>query len=65
MFQKQMFELLLMMVTAASPEIREAIREAVAKLAVDARKTENPWDDMLAMVLGIIIGRPGEPVSEG
>lgn len=62
MFQKEMFELLEAMLRFASAEIVEELRAAVHKMAMDARETENPWDDMLAMVMGIIIGRPGEPV---
>lgn len=65
MFQKQMFELLMVMLTSASPEIVEELRAAIQKMKVAARETENPWDDMLAMLLGIIMGRPGEPVSDG
>lgn len=64
MFQKQMYEMLGFMLASATPAIVERIREAVAKMAVDAEQTENPWDDMLALMLRMIIGSPGEPIEE-
>lgn len=64
MYQKEMFELLGGMLAFASPEIVEDLREAIHRMGVKAKETPNPWDDMLAMMMGIIIGRPGEPVGK-
>lgn len=64
MYQRQMYEMLGMMLASATPAIVESIRKAIAKMAVDAEQTENPWDDMLALMLRMIIGSPGEPIEE-
>ncbi len=65
MFQKQMFELLGMMLEMASPQVVEQMRKAVEKMRLDSKESENPWDHMLAMLLGIILGRPGAPIEGG
>lgn len=64
MFQKFIFQMLLNCLAAASPEVVKAIREAIAKMAEDAKKTSNPWDDIFFALLQLLIGKPGEPVEE-
>jgi len=48
-------------IAAASPEIVEGLRQMVAEIVVKAKETENPWDDIFAGVLEMIVGKPGEP----
>jgi len=53
---KILAKLLPVILTVVSPEIKKAIQEFASKLAVDAKKTPNPWDDVLAAILQSIVG---------
>lgn len=48
-------KLIAMIVTAASPEIRLALCDFVKELKVKAESTPNPWDDILAGLLEVIL----------
>lgn len=49
-----------MVLHTASPEIVELIRKSVQDLKSQAEATPNPWDDMLAGMLQLLVGKPGE-----
>ncbi len=40
-----------------SPNIKLLIRAFVVKLEIDAKKTPNPWDDVLVYILKIIVNK--------
>lgn len=43
--------LITLVATVISPELKQGIAEFVAKLEADAKKTANPWDDILVGIL--------------
>ena len=44
----------------ASPQVLEQAQNAVQELVDQARTTANPFDDFFAMMLQLIVGKPGE-----
>ena len=42
----------------ASPAVLENIRKAVQQMVDHAATTDNPWDDILAWILQMIVGKP-------
>lgn len=48
---------------AASPEIVENIRSMVQEIVTRAAATPNPWDDIFASLLQMIVGKPGQKVE--
>lgn len=44
------------MLKRMSPELRAAIIDAVKKLDETAKKTPNPWDDLVVFVLMVALG---------
>jgi hypothetical protein len=47
-----------MFLTVASPEIVKMIRKSVQDMVDKARETDNPWDDIFAELLQLIVGKP-------
>ena len=45
---------------AASPEIINNFQLMVQEILDRAKATENPWDDIFAMLLQMAVGKPGE-----
>lgn len=45
------FRLILLVVTMLSPEIRKSLETLLNQLEADAKKTANPWDDILIAML--------------
>lgn len=43
----------------ASPSILENIRQSIQEMVDHAATTENPWDDIFAWILQMIVGKPG------
>jgi hypothetical protein len=44
----------------ASPAIIENLRRTVQEIVDHAATTENPWDDILAWILQLLVGKPGD-----
>lgn len=42
-----------------SPSVLENIRVSVQKMVDHAETTDNPWDDVFAWIIQMIIGKPG------
>jgi hypothetical protein len=42
----------------ASPELLQDIRISVDRLVTQAKGTDNPWDDVLAGFLQMLVGKP-------
>ena len=51
MFQEVVAKLLMAAAKAASPEIRKLLIKLCNNVLVNAEKTDNPWDDILAVML--------------
>lgn len=49
------FRLITLILTVLSPELRVGLVEWLDDLEVRAKKTDNPWDDMLVGVLKSIL----------
>lgn len=64
MYQKFIFNMLMQVLGAASPNIVEGIRISVEAMVKAAAETKNPWDDMAAGLLQMIVGRPKEPLPK-
>ncbi|MGE4413658.1 MAG: hypothetical protein AB7E45_08250 [Candidatus Caldatribacteriota bacterium] len=56
MFNKLFFDVLSKVLAGASPEIRNMIKNFLIDLEEKAKKTENPIDDILVMLLRIFTG---------
>jgi len=55
---KWIFRLISLVIGVVSPEIRTGVAELLDKLEAQAKKTTNPWDDMLvAMLKEIMTGK--------
>jgi len=55
---KWIFRLISLVIGVVSPEIRTGVAELLDKLEAQAKKTANPWDDMLvAMLKEIMTGK--------
>ncbi|GAI93121.1 unnamed protein product [marine sediment metagenome] len=48
---KWLLQLITMVVTVMSPELRKGLEVWLDKLEADAKKTANPWDDILVGLL--------------
>jgi len=47
-----------LIVTVASPELRKALEQWLGQLEEQAKKTANPWDDILVgMLKTLILGK--------
>ncbi|MBA7546028.1 hypothetical protein ES705_38411 [subsurface metagenome] len=47
-----------MIVNVASPELRKVLEEWLTNLETQAKKTSNPWDDILvAMLKSLLLGK--------
>jgi len=42
-----------------SPSVLDNIRVSVQKMVDHAATTENPWDDVFAWIIQMIVGKPG------
>lgn len=49
------FRLITMVVTVMSPELRKGLEDVINNLEVQAKKTANPWDDILVGLLKTLI----------
>jgi len=50
--------LITLVVTVASPELRKTLSDWIAQLETNAKKTANPWDDILvAMLKTLLLGK--------
>ncbi len=50
--------LISLVVTVASPELRKILEDWLSTLEAQAKKTANPWDDILvAMLKTILLGK--------
>ena len=58
--QKWFLTVLMHVISVASPEILKSVRVKIAELADEAKKTENPWDDVLAGIMQMLVGKPPE-----
>lgn len=46
-----LIRIITMVVTVMSPELRKGLEQWLDKLEADAKKTANPWDDILVGLL--------------
>lgn len=46
-----LFRLITMIVTVMSPELRKGLEDVINGLETQAKRTENPWDDILVGLL--------------
>lgn len=66
--EKWLVQILAQALRLASPAVVKNCRESVEKMVEHAATTENPWDDILAWILQMIVGKPGaatQPSDEG
>lgn len=56
-------DLIKIVMKAASPEIVASMRSLVQEMKTRATQTENPWDDILAGLLEMSVGKPGDPIQ--
>lgn len=49
------FRLITMVVTVMSPELRKGLEVWLDKLETDAKKTANPWDDIIVGLLKTLL----------
>lgn len=52
---KWLLQLITMVVTVMSPELRKGLEDVVNGLETQAKKTANPWDDILVGLLKTIL----------
>lgn len=57
---KQIIEMLKVIIKSSSPYIRKEIIRAVADLKKKAAQTENPFDDLIVLIIEAILNLPGE-----
>lgn len=55
---KWLWKLLEMILTVASPQIRESFCSMLDNLEQQAKETDNPWDDVLVGLAKTILGCP-------
>ena len=55
---KWLSELFRLILTVASPQIKDALCKLLNTLEENAKKTDNPWDDVLVGLLKSILGCP-------
>jgi len=58
---KWIFRLVTLIVSVASPELRKLIGDMLNNLEQQAKKTSNPWDDMLVGLLKTLMLGGNEP----
>jgi len=52
-----MFRILLLVVTMLSPAVKTTLTDLLNQLDADAKKTDNPWDDIfVAMLRTLVLG---------
>lgn len=56
---KWILTVLTRIIAMSSPEILEAVREAVQTMVAKAAATPNPWDDIFVGLLEMLVGKPG------
>lgn len=54
------WELIRLILTVASPQIRDSICKLLKTLEKQALQTENPWDDVLVNLLKSVLACPEE-----
>lgn len=47
--------IILLLITTMSPELRAALVKFFTELEADAKKTGNPWDDILVAILKTLL----------
>lgn len=52
---KWLLQLITMIVTVMSPELRKVLEDVVNGLETQAKKTANPWDDILVGLLKTLL----------
>lgn len=50
-----LLRIIVLVVTMMSPALRIIIVEFLTRLEIEAKKTDNPWDDILVAILKILI----------
>lgn len=50
-----LFKLITMVVTVMSPELRKGLEDVLNGLEAQAKKTANPWDDILVGLLKTLL----------
>jgi len=50
-----LIRILLLLVTTMSPALREALKRFFEQLESDAKKTGEPWDDILVAILKTLL----------
>jgi len=60
MFEDAVAKLLLVAVKAISPHLRSVVLKKLDDLMIHAQKTDNPWDDVLVVMLCEVIKGPTE-----
>lgn len=61
---KWLFTILTNAISMASPQIVEGIRTAIQAMVDHAKTTPNPWDDILAGLFQMIVGKPGASTQD-
>jgi len=56
---KWLFIILSTAIQSASPAIVENVRQLMQEMVDKAKKTDNPWDDVICDLLQLIVGKPG------
>lgn len=52
---KWLLQLITMIVTVMSPELRKGLEDVINGLETQAKKTANPWDDILVGLLKTLL----------
>jgi len=52
---KWILQLITMIVTVMSPELRKGLEDVINSLETQAKKTANPWDDILVGLLKTLL----------
>lgn len=52
---KWILQLITMIVTVMSPELRKGLEDVINGLETQAKKTANPWDDILVGLLKTLL----------
>ena len=57
---KWLWDLILMMLMKASPELKAVVCQKLDELEAKAKETKNPWDDMLVKMAKSVAGCPAK-----
>ena len=57
--EKWLVTILKQAILMASPAILENFRKSIQEMVEHAATTDNPWDDIFAWILQMIVGKPG------